>query len=265
MQRKLIASWLACFAIATPFASAYGADDMTVSLGLRFWDNKWTSWDYYAPAVAGGFVIPGASENFTSSSKAVPIPSVSVRYKDFLFSGSQFVNSSYGFVGSSGAPFNSKRTETDLLAGYYVLPTLALTLGNKEIKQDFGIGGNFKYSGPVLGAAASAPLTGGYSLYGNLGYGFLKAKLPAALMDALGRNSFDANYYLAEIGLAYSFDIRSTIPSAKALTATVGYRNQVLATKDFRVGLSPTNRNLNRGTDLRDTTEGFSFGLSISF
>lgn len=264
MQRKTIASALACFALAAPFASAYAADDLTVSLGLRFWDNKWTSWDYYPAGV-----YAGASENFTSSSKAAPIPSISVRYKDFLFSGSQFINSNYGFVGNDGKTFGAKRTETDILAGYYVLPTLALTLGNKDIKQEFkasnGFISNFKYSGPVLGAAASAPLTGGYSLYGNLGYGFLKANLPTGLKDALGRNSFDANYYLAEIGLAYSFDIRSTIPSAKALTATVGYRNQVLATKDFRVELDPVKKNLNRGTDLRDTTEGFSFGLSISF
>jgi hypothetical protein len=242
------------FILATTAASA----DTVVNVGLRTWANSWTSWDVYAPLQVGSTMIPGASENFTSGTELALIPTLSVRAGDFLVSGSHFARKGYSFDGSGGT-FNARRAETDVLTGYYVLPTFAVTLGYKEVKQDFGAA-RFKYSGPTIGAVGSAPLTGGFSLYGNVGYGPMKARLPLA--DAADAKRFDVNYLLGEVGLAYSFDMRDSMPVAKGLTLTLGYRNQVLATKDFRIA---TGGGQSRATELRDTTEGLTLGLSASF
>lgn len=245
--------------------SACANDDLTVNVGLRLWNNNWTSWDVYPPFGSGA--IPGASENFTSSSETALIPTISVRYKDFLVSGSHFVDRGFDFDGVSGNKFSSDRQETDFLIGYYVLPSLALTLGYKDVKQDFGGTAQFKYSGPMLGVAASAPLTQGFSLYGSFGYGFMDAKLPVgmAALEANGKTALDVNYMLGEVGVAYSIDVSSLLPGAKGMAITLGYRNQVLNTKDFSVRVSDVNPALQRNTDLRDTTEGLALGVSVSF
>jgi hypothetical protein len=241
--------------IASPTLSA----ETVFNVGLRTWFNAWTSWDVYPPLVIGNATLPGASENFTSGNRAALIPTFSVRHNDLLLSASRFARKSYSFDGNSGS-FGARREETDALVGYYVLPTVAVTLGYKEVKQDFSGTAQFKYSGPTLGAVASAPLTGGFSLYGNFGYGPLKARLPVA--DASGNRRFDANYLLGEVGLAYALDLRDRMPSARALTLTAGYRHQVLATQDYRIS---TGANQSRATELRDTTEGLTVGLSVSF
>jgi hypothetical protein len=63
------------------------------------------------------------------------------------------------------------------------------------------------------------------------------------------------------LGLAYSLP-PGLIPGAKGAALTLGYRNQVLATQQFRVAINDT---VSRSTDLRDTTEGMTVGLSVSF
>lgn len=233
-------------------SGAFANDGVSFSVGLRAWSNQWTTWDVY----------PGASENFTSGSRVAVLPTVGVRFGSFLASASQFTRKSYDFQGNAG-PFSAKRQETDVLGGYYVLPTLALTLGHKTVKQDFGGSATFKYTGPIVGVVASAPLTAGFSLYGSMGYGKMDARLP--LQDAAGRSRLDVDYYLGEVGVAYSLGQAGLIPGTKAVALTAGYRNQVLATKGFKIPLSTTDASLSRSTDLRDTTEGFTLGVTMSF
>jgi len=245
---------------------ALASDDLSITLGAKVWSNKWTSWDAYPPfALSPTSSLPGASENFSSGNQASFIPSLTVRYRDFLLTGSMFANRSYGFIGSDGKGFSADRKETDIHAGYYILPTLALTLGYKEVVQDFGNDRVFKYTGPIIGAVGSAPLTQGYSLYGNFGYGAMNANFPSGFVDNAGRGKLNADYFLGEVGVAYSFDVRSFMPSAKAMTGTVGYRNQTLVTKDFAVGLDANRPSQSRSTELRDNTEGLSLGLSLTF
>jgi len=262
LSANSIAIALSCVAVSPAFA----ADDLYVTVGAKVWSNKWTSWDYYAPIALNAVQsLPGASENFSSSSQASFIPSLTMRYGDFMVTGSLFAKKDYGFTGSDGKTFTAKRDETDLHGGYFVLPTLAVTLGYKDVKQDFGPGREFKYSGPIIGLAGSAPLTQGFSLYGNFGYGSMKADFPKGFTDNNGKNSLNADYYLGEVGLAYSFDAKSIFPSAKALTATLGYRNQTISTQNFAVGVDANNPSRSRSTELRDNTEGLSLGLSVTF
>lgn len=265
-RRIVAASLPAVVAMLALPAHAQNADAPLVTLGLKVWQNQWTSWDTVPPLHDArlGVDIPGASENFTSGSVAAMIPSVSVRYRDWLAAGSYFANKSYGFSGNGGA-FRADRREGDGLVGYFVLPTLALTAGYKSVQQDFGGGAKLKYTGPTLGVVASAPLTQGFSLYGNVGYGFMKARLPARGADASGNTRFDASYVLGEVGIAYSFDVRQSMPSVRSLAATVGYRSQVLATQDYKIRISDAPPRPTRETDLRDTTEGLAFGVSMSF
>ena len=235
------------------------ADDATVfTVGLRTWSNSWSTWDAYPPLAVGNFFLPGGAENFTSGNQAVLIPSLSVRSGDFMLSASRFVKKRYSFTGNDGG-FSAKREETDVHGGYYVLPTLAVSVGYKEVKQDFGGGAQFKYSGPILGVVGSAPLTRGFSLYGNVGYGRVNGRFPGDGADASGQTKFNADYWLGEAGLAYSFE---GMGAAKAMSVTLGYRNQVLATGGYRIATGPS---ATRATELRDTTEGLALGLSMSF
>ncbi|MBK7049963.1 MAG: hypothetical protein KBF98_02675 [Rhodoferax sp.] len=244
----------------------FAADDVSITVGAKLWNNKWTSWDYYPPfGLSPTSSLPGASENFSSGNQAALLPSLTVRVRNFLVTGSVFADKKYDFTGSNGIGFDAKRSETDLHVGYYVLPTLALTVGYKNVEQDFNNGKVFKYSGPIIGVVGSAPLTQGYSLYGNFGYGAMTANLPNGFTDNSGRGKLDADYYLSEVGVAYSFDVKSLFPSAKAMTATLGYRSQTLATQGFAVGLDVNNPSKMRSTELRDNTEGLALGVSITF
>ncbi len=263
MKKKSVLKTCAVLAGLLACQGAFAADDLTVTAGVKMWNNKWTSWDAIPSLRTGAGIIPGYSENYTSSDNAAWIPSLSMRYRDFMAAGSYFVNHSYGMPGASGN-FNADRKEMDAVVGYYVLPTVALIGGYKEVKQSFkGAAGNsdFTYSGPIFGVNASAPLTGGFSLYGTAALGRLDAKLPGSIVGTLTSNNYNADYKLAEVGIAYAFDVRASMPGVKSLVATFGYRSQVIATKaDLRD--TPTTT---RSTELRDTTEGLTLGLTAVF
>jgi hypothetical protein len=62
---------------------------------------------------------------------------------------------------------------------------------------------------------------------------------------------FDADYRLSELGLAYTLPTGTLV---KAVTFTLGYRTQVLTSKDALPG-----------QDGRDLTQGFTFGALASF
>ena len=92
----------------------------------------------------------------------------------------------------------------------------------------------------------------------------MKAQLPSGVVNNTGRNKLDANYLLGEIGLAYSFDVKSFMPSAKAMTATFGYPAR-FSDQGFQGWHQPVRVCGISDPELRDTTEGFALGLSVSF
>lgn len=242
--------------------AAWADEAVRFTAGMRVWSNAWTSWDVYPPLQTPVGSLPGAAENFTAGSRITAIPTLSLRSGEWLLSASQFNSTRYSFEGNAGA-FSARRDEVDALVGYYLLPTLAATLGYKQVKQDFGANAKFRYSGPTLGAAASAPLTAGFTLYASFGVGRMSTRLP--VRDAAGRSTFDANYLLGELGLAYSLNPGPLGPTVKAATLTAGYRSQVLSTTGFGIALDPSNPSISRSTKLRDTTEGLTLGLSLTF
>jgi hypothetical protein len=143
----------------------------------------------------------------------------------------------------------------DVNGGYFVLPGLALTLGYKEIQQDYGAGA-LKWTGPTAGVAASAPLGSNWAMYGTYGFGFLKLKTPADAADIDGNTSFNATYSVGEVGLAYAFSVGTIL---KSMRVTVGYRAQILSTRGYTLA----NR---QSTPLEhDHTQGPTVGVSGSF
>jgi hypothetical protein len=241
---KLRQGLLIAAAAALPMSGAMAADgDFSATVGLKAWVNSWSTWNGFFGYDSGLNEVSHVYNVETSNTTAW-IPSVSVRYKDFMVGGSYFAKRSYDL----GAGFRDvKREEFDLIGGYYVLPTLAVIAGYKEVNQWFA-NGKYKYSGPIVGFSASAPLTSGFSLYGTaaVGLGSLDAKRPSG-------STTDADYRLGEVGLAYAFNVGGGV---KSLIGTVGYRSQVIVT-DMTGSLSNF-----KG---RDTTEGMTVGVVAAF
>jgi hypothetical protein len=135
---------------------------------------------------------------------------------------------------------------------------LALTAGYKQIEQKFG--GDFKWHGPTIGASGTGALGHGFSVYGTVGVGFLKAELPFA--DGAGRTSLDATYALGEAGIAYSFGRLSV---ARSLSLTLGYRSQTLTTKGYGLSDNSTTPPGISRQDVRDTTQGATLSVVALF
>jgi hypothetical protein len=230
---------------ALPLSNAMAADgDFSATVGLKAWVNNWSTWNGFV-GMDNSFNDVAHVYNVESSNTTSWIPSVSVRYKDFMVGGSYFAKRSYDI----GPGFRDvKREEFDLIGGYYILPTLAIIGGYKEVDQWFA-NGKYKYSGPIVGFSASAPLTSGFSLYGTaaVGLGSMDAKRPSG-------TTTDADYRLGEVGLAYAFNVGGGV---KSLIGTFGYRSQVIVTDMSGSALS--------GLKGRDTTEGFTLGLVAAF
>ena len=239
-MNKIRLGLIVAVAAAFPLTNASAAgSDVTVTVGLKAWNNNWSSWNpEYDHSVPQNPIVQNIEQSGTSL-----IPSLSVRYQDFLLGGSYFAKHKYNFGSSFG---DVPRLEYDLSAGYYVLPTLAIIAGYKRIEQTFA-NGTYRFSGPILGFSASAPLTGGFSLYGTAALG------PMDLNEPNGAKR-KSDYRLGEVGLAYAFD--TGVAGMKAVIGTFGYRSQAIITKL---------QTSHAGLKGRDTTEGLTIGVAAAF
>jgi len=236
------------------------ADDPQVTIGAKIWANEWTSWT----PVPTGINTIDVIESISANTHVAVIPQASLRYDNFLATGSYFVKSNYtlgseisGTTGQLNA-LEVKRTEYDGNVGYYVLPTLALTVGYKHIDQDFQDPNlPYKWSGPTVGLAGSAPLQFGLALYGTVAYGRLRLSLP--IRDAAGDSHLNADYELAEAGLAYGID---TPLSHLAFSVTAGYRVQVVSTRKYQVS---TGFDAYEPVDVHDVTQGPALSVLARF
>jgi hypothetical protein len=228
------------------------------ALGAKLWPNEWTSWD----PVSTGHNTIRVVESIASNTHLAVIPQASVRYGNWLAAASYFANTDYSLGGrvdpATGtlSALTAARKEIDGNVGYYVLPGMALTLGYKQIEQNFG-SNRYKWTGPTAGVAASAPLQGRLALYGTFAYGRLK--LNASTPDDAGNDRFNADYLLGELGLSYNV---STPLQHLAFSLTAGYRAQIVSTRRFDVstgfgGYVPV--------DLHDVTYGPSVSLLARF
>jgi hypothetical protein len=210
---------------------------ISVSVGARAWYTEWTTFSFLPDDADPTQNL--ALTQVSANEKLTFMPIVSVRYADFIGSMSALPSTSFSFADGH----RDEREEFDINVGYFVLPGLALTLGYKKVQQSNGPD-RYRPAGPVAGLSGNAPLSGAWSLYGTLGVGRLKT--PGG-----DKISFEADYRLTELGLAYALD-GEKFP--RRWTFTAGYRIQVMSSKEAF------------GTqDGRDTTEGFTLGAIATF
>ncbi len=208
--------------------------DLHGTIGVRLWRTEWTSWfsdDRYIKADAETAVIPV----------------VSLRYKQFLLSGSYMTKTDFTF----DPTYIPERKEYDVNFGYFILPSLAATVGYKHMEYLPGDGYNWTTKGWTVGLSGSAPLAPWMSLYGNVAYG-----RPKINDNGFAFSGQKAKYLLTEFGLA--FPLGQVSPSMNGFLATLGYRYQ-------RVGAQPnTNVPGLSGRELFEYTQGTVLGFSYS-
>lgn len=233
------------------------AEDLRVNVGVTGWANSWNSWfinHAYAAGPSGAGAIQ-LSDTVNSSVRVTATPQIGLYYGNLYISGTWLAKQTYSLTGPLES-LSASRSELDAKIGYYFFSNLALTVGYKELRQDYG-SGTYRWRGPTLALLGSAPLGDtGLALYGVYGYGPLRLKLPAGQTDFAGQTSFNANYSLAEIGISYGRGVRFV----KSLRLTLGYRFQLLTTRDYRLesltGSVPS--------DEHDITQGLTLGLSAT-
>jgi len=240
-----------------------GLAGFSASVGLKTWVNVWD--------------VPSDELNqilsFRSESEVVLIPVLSFRYNNFFISGSYFPETDYGLgkqtiygryeglpeITSYSGRFSAERSEWDINVGYYLSPFLVVTAGYKKIERSFAVelteivysplGTSYSFDnktdGFTIGIAGVAPLQGKLGIYGNLVLGWLET-------SEKGKDNFDSDYRLGELGFLYSsrFD---QIPMLNAASIYAGYRFQAVK-DDMPIG---------NGAD--DTTEGFVLGVNLTF
>jgi hypothetical protein len=223
-------------AIALCLAGAVQAQESgpSVSVGLKAWSTQWTTFGY--DTNGGGQTV---LTQVPAKDKVVLVPLLSVRWRDWVGSISGYGSTDYEFVDGG----SNSRKELDANVGYLVLPGVAVTLGYKKVGQKAATD-NYELAGLVAGMSATAPLSSTFSLYGSLGLGRLKDTSASTV-------KFDADYRLTEVGVAYTLPMERF---TKALTFTLGYRTQVLSSKEA-LG----------SQDGRDLTQGLTLGLLAAF
>lgn len=249
-------------------------DDINVTVGLRSYFNRTSGTATIPIATSSGRAVTAQEINGTDY-EITYIPTVGVRYKDAFVSASYFTNTTYQSEAFTVIPpaltFVSlpfSRREWDANLGYYVLPTLGLSLGYKSAKVTLG-NGDFKLNGPTIGVSGTAPLARSVNLYGNFAYGRLKGELVDSFgTDLLAGAKF--TYFNAEVGLGYGLDVKQLGRWIKSVNLTAGYRFQsarkgsLTVTEVAVIGGVPTvqgtvNRSIN------DVSQGFTLGVIASF
>jgi len=174
----------------------------------------------------------------------------------------------------------ANRSEWDINMGYFIHPSLAVSIGYKKVKRHFKsviqvpdvsyrlynpdtekfgeptllfkgpetITDDKETKGFTLGIASVVPLQGRFGLYGNFAFGWLETT------SNIG--SYDSNYYLGEMGFLYSHKLES-ITALHAASIHLGYRFQAI---DDNL---PVKNSEIRGAV--DSTEGFVLGVNLSF
>jgi hypothetical protein len=244
-RRFLIAfsAGVACLPLAGFAAETAGQDASAASWfgGVRVWANTWD-----VPLGDMVVVIPNPllpspvlrqiPVSKPSSTEFSVIPYLGYRFGDFSISASRQLKSNYA---AEGASDGVKRSETDLTFGYTVLPSVTASIALKEAKisqtatdtvaASAGTVSPGKIQALLIGLSGSAPISNNLGIYGNFAVG------PATLKvdyEPFG-SKFNGDYRVGEFGFSYRIPTGGGTPLLKGLTATVGYRTQVVKIRDL--------------------------------
>jgi hypothetical protein len=247
--------------------------DVQIFAGVRLWANEWDLTSLrprrtFDPSNPSSPVLRDEITTALSDLEVVPMPTIGARYGNFLASVTYFVPTTYS---GEGSPAKSiKRSEIDINAGYFVLPSLLLSVGYKHAKIDRlldEVDSGQKISALLLGLSGSAPLADRLSLYGNVAYGIARQK--SEVKDARGEDEYSSTYAIGELGLSYRFMEGGASAFVKSLTGSIGYRAQSYTTKDVGLGTyqfsDPTILISTTTRDVRTSTSGVVVALVASF
>jgi hypothetical protein len=240
----------------------HAQDFFRMTVGLKGWANTWETGTFNEGSATGTNVQVQAAD------KVAPIPSLSMRFGRFVVSAGYFVKTEYEYEKSSDrmnlaccgdatvtSQTKAEREEYDFNIGWFVHPQVALTVGYKRVDQTYtttstapGVvfpepePSTTKNTGVMFGVLGSAPIGGGFALYGNMAIGPMKAEFE-------GDDTYKpkGTYQSSEFGLAYGFG---------GAAVTFGYKVQVI---DLEID------NTTHPLRLRDTTNGFVAGISYTF
>jgi len=269
MKRIIVVAAILSFMFLTSgktlvFADEAGGSgkDLLLTVGVKAWYNEWTSSTTTYVPQAGANV-----QSFTSDPELALIPTVSLKYKKFLISGGYMLGTDYAWPGTTdtieddGTPYTredkskAEREELDINVGYSVHPNITLTVGYKQVKQDYttetgGVGlisqtfkSETKYTGQTIGIMGSAPIAERWGIYANLAYGFMEAEYEGV------DQKDDATYISSELGFAY-------VP-VSGFVVSFGYKYQVIDTEIAAAGFGDQ-----RGIDV---TKGIILGANFIF
>src|SRR5581483_654428 len=217
----------------SPTQSTKIGDNLYLNIGLKTWLASWQTTILSAPSISGAHV-----NALTSDPTTVLIPSLSLRYKNVFVSGGYFASTNFKFPTSSELASLSppsgivlatqtvsvKRDEMDLNLGYSITSNFAVSIGYKTVRQryhttetieglpDATADDTTRISGPTIGASGTAPIGGGFNLYGNISYGLITEKTTEM--------SEKGDYVSSELGIAYRFH---------SLTISGGYKYQIIS------------------------------------
>ncbi|MCK5718022.1 MAG: hypothetical protein KAH77_11080 [Thiomargarita sp.] len=278
--------------------TAKSPSNFSMNLGLKMWMNEWTlPWDgegqtseyhsdnsemvtiptfrarYKKVSISASY-FPKTEYSFNASSNVLLNHSNGSKWTtqdtgDMLRSkethntyntDSLVSNTSQTVEGSSAGTLQLERSEFDINIGYYVLPSLIVTLGYKQIDRnllqtDLYIDSQGDYaqktSGWTIGISGGAPLSGKLGMYGNFSYGINMETEWAT--DSL--STYDTDYYSGEFGLSYGHKFDS-MPVVNAIAMYLGYRVQSLI-EDYSIH--------DNGTKRSDYTHGLILGINLVF
>lgn len=157
------------------------------------------------------------------------------------------------------------RQESDVTAGYFITPEVALTLGVKYAKESrditLGIAPGAtpllgtKVYGALAGFVSSFPVAGALRLYTQAGFG--PAHYKSTFADpATPSASGSGTYFIGEIGASYP--LYSAHGNFPALGAALGYRTQTVRSNSSGIAF-------NESRKLRDVRDGIVLSLTATF
>lgn len=234
--------------------------DTFLSTGMKLWFNTWQT------------NLTGNSGQDWVALTAGPvigyIPNIALKHKSFLVAMSYMGAGDYNFPAQTfydnvnnaakleTVNVTGQRQEFDFNLGYYLCPTLAVTVGYKGVTEDFKVNsdlfGNSEnkvyLNGGTLGLVGSAPIGRNFSVYGSGVGGLMEVTYTPASTYA-----DTAEYEASEIGLAWR-------PGGGNFSTTLGYKFQLMQTST-----NPKNNPANPALDRNEVTRGFMLGANYIF
>jgi len=236
MKATTLALGAVCLAISTGAT----AEEVSVSVGVRAWNNIWHD-NALARDSNGVPVIPRQVVRVDHGPKTTAIPFALVRYGNFGVAASAFTSTTY-------VEGPKPRREYDINALYFFLPSASVSVGYKEIRYN-----NVKAGGVTAALSGSAPLHDNFGVYANVGLGRMETDVDVPLPQFQGLKT---SYVSLEAGFSYA------IPAfvGKSAALTLGYRYQQFKFREWPLGGQVTDR-----ATLTDSTNGPVAGFVVTF